>query len=84
VARIHTPVLAAVAAVGLVLAAGAPGAAAQGGLEFETVDADGDGRVTFAEVQAVAPDASRERIEDFDENGDDALDRDESRTVDWL
>ena len=48
-----------------------------GGLEFDTVDADGDGFVTFLEIQAVAPRASRAQFDNFDQDGDAALDRGE-------
>ena len=81
-AHIHTPLAALVSAAGLILAAGTAGADELGGLEFETVDADGDGLVTFLEIQAVAPRASREQFDDFDTDGDAALDRTEYEA--WL
>ena len=76
-ARIHILSTAAASLAGLLLAAGAAGADELGGLEFDTVDADGDGFVTFLEIQAVAPRASREQFEDFDIDGDARLDRTE-------
>jgi hypothetical protein len=53
-----------------------------GGLEFDTVDADADGFVTLAEIQAVAPRSSREQLDGFDANSDGRLDRDEYAA--WL
>ena len=76
-ARIRTLSTAAAFIAGLILTAGAAGADELGGLEFDTVDADGDGFVTFMEIQAVAPRASREQFEDFDSDGDAQLDRTE-------
>lgn len=76
-ARIRTPLTSLLAAAGVILAAGAAGADELGGLEFETVDADGDGFVTFMEITAVAPRASREQFDDFDVDGDAQLDREE-------
>jgi Ca2+-binding EF-hand superfamily protein len=66
--------LLAAASMGLALTASAD---ELGGLEFATVDADGDGFITFAEIRAVAPRASREQFDDFDADGDDQLDREE-------
>lgn len=74
-ARIRTLSATAAFIAGLVLTAGAAGADELGGLEFDTVDADGDGFITFMEIQAVAPRASREQFEDFDSDGDAQLDR---------
>ena len=42
-----------------------------------TLDADGDGLVTFAEVQAMYPDASEEDFVEADNDGSGALDEDE-------
>jgi Ca2+-binding EF-hand superfamily protein len=53
-----------------------------GGLEFDTVDADADGFITFLEIRAVAPRASREQFDDFDVNSDEQLDREEYSS--WL
>ncbi len=81
-ARIRTFSTAAASLAGLILAAGAAGADELGGLEFDTVDANGDGFVTFLEIQAVAPRASREAFNDFDVDGDARLDRTEYEA--WL
>mgnify|MGYP006297599541 CR=1 FL=1 len=70
---------AAAAALGLSAAAFAD---ELGGLEFATVDADGDGFITYAEIAAVAPRASREQFQDFDTNDDARLDREEYEA--WL
>lgn len=66
-------------ALGFALAAGGVTHSADelGGLEFDTVDADGDGQVVFSELVAVAPRASRETFDAFDSDGDEALDRTE-------
>lgn len=67
--------LAAALALGAGACAAAMAADELGGLEFETVDADGDGQVVFLEIQAVAPRASRDAFTAFDTDGDEALDR---------
>ena len=68
---------------GLALVLGAASAADElGGLEFDTVDADGDGQVTFVEILAVAPRASQDAFEAFDIDDSGALDRPEYNA--WL
>lgn len=82
-ARIHNRLKAMTVGAGLALALTALAAADElGGLEFDTVDADGDGQITFAEIAAVAPRASRAAFDAFDTDDSGALDRPEYNA--WL
>jgi len=80
--RTATPLSILLAGAGALALAASVSADELGGLEFATVDADGDGFITFAEIRAVAPRASREQFDDFDVDGDDQLDREEYDS--WL
>jgi hypothetical protein len=42
-------------------------------LTFDSVDANGDGKIVLSEVQAVAPRVTEEQFASFDEDDDDAL-----------
>lgn len=71
------------AGAGVAVILGAAAAADElGGLEFDTVDADGDGQITFVEILAVAPRASQDAFESFDVDDSGALDRPEYNA--WL
>lgn len=69
------PMRTAAAALSMIALAGVACGDELGGLEFDTVDANADGFVTFAEIQAIAPRASREQFDAFDADDDDRLDR---------
>ncbi|MEI4232269.1 EF-hand domain-containing protein [Roseovarius sp. D22-M7] len=47
------------------------------GLDFDTLDANGDGFVTMAEFQAAMPDVSVDAFMEADTNADGALSQDE-------
>jgi Ca2+-binding EF-hand superfamily protein len=53
-----------------------------GGLEFDTVDADANGEVSFVEIVAVAPNASQSVFDAFDADSSGGLDRSEYSA--WL
>lgn len=62
-------------ATGLALTLAVP-ALAQG-MDFDTLDANGDGFVTMAEFQAAMPDVSVDAFMEADTNADGALSQDE-------
>lgn len=61
----------------IISAAALFGASAAYATPFEDADANGDGVVTFEELQAVNPDATQEEFDAADLNGDGMLSRDE-------
>ena len=56
-------------------------ALAQEGLDFASLDANGDGFVTMAEFQAAAPDLSVDAFMQADANSDGALNQEELATA---
>jgi len=59
-----------IAATALAAFATAPLALAETGMGFSDIDANGDGALTLAEIQAVNPDVTEAKLSAYDTNGD--------------